>query len=727
MRRFPFCRQFDSMDCGPACLKMISSYYGKDVPLQTLRDYCRIQYDGVSLLGVRNAAKRIGLESVGVRVSWEQFKSNVTLPAIVHWNQKHFIVAYKLSSARKKINVCVADPAIGFVTYDEQTFRTKWEESGSAEGIALMLRPSDHFQCGRDNDERVSLKSISLFLRPFRSLYWVLLLAMAFSGIITYFLPKITQEVVDNGILSQNITLVGGLLAGQFALVIGYTVNNIIRSRLTLFISSRVGISFISDFLSKLMKLPISFFELKSFGDIIQRIRDYDRIQFFLTDSFLGVLLAIVSLCVYSAISMKFDFYVFAVFIIGSLLYFICMTLFLKKRKTLDFQRFQEYAADHNNVLQIVDGVQDIKLFGCAERKKLEWEHIQQRLFDINLKLLKLSNIQELSGAFIEQSKNIIISYFAAMSVIKGDMTLGMMMSLQYIIGQLNAPMSRIISFIQETQDVLISCERINEVKQLRNEEQTVKQDVPKINQNSVNIRLVNLSFQYNESSKIKVLDNLNFTIPAGKVTAITGASGSGKTTLLKILQGLYEPTGGSVLINGIPLSQYGIVNWRKLCSSVMQEGYIFSETIAKNIAIVDDVPDMKKVVKSATIAKISNWIESLSLGYNTEIGGDGHKLSMGQRQRILIARAVYRDVPVLILDEATNSLDANNEQDIMNNLSEMFLGKTVIVVAHRLSTIMNADQIIVLDKGGVAEKGIHEDLMLKKGKYYELVKKQLA
>ena len=515
------------------------------------------------------------------------------------------------------------------------------------------------------------------------------------------------------------------VLIAQLILTLSQTANGLLRNWINLHVTSRVSISLISDFLIKLMKLPISFFDVKLIGDIMQRIGDHNRIRSFLTDSLISIIFAVITLVMYTVIMASYNLGILAVFLTGSLFYVGWVLIFLKRRRELDYKRFQQSAANQSNIVQLVTGMQEIKLNGCEQQKRWEWERIQIKLFKVSLKSMMLNQNQQLGAVFINQAKDILISFLSAHAVIKGEMTLGMMMAVQYIIGQLNAPIQQFIGFTQAAQDARISLERLGEIHNRDDEE---KPEDDKINDIPVDkdIEIRNLCYQYEGPDSEKVLDNISFVIPAKKITAIVGVSGSGKTTLIKLLLGFYNPVKGDVLLGGTALSRFSQREWRRCCGVVMQEGFIFSDTIAGNIGLTDEMPDKQKIDRATETASIKEFVENLPLGYNTRIGNDGHGLSTGQKQRILIARAVYKEPDFIFLDEATNSLDARNEKTIMENLSAFFKGRTVVVVAHRLSTVKNADKIVVLEKGRLVEEGTHRELVETKGAYYNLVKDQL-
>ena len=700
------------------------------------------------MLGISNAAEDIGFRTLGYRLSWEQLRDEVPLPCIGHWNQRHFVVIYGIKKQRRipcifnrtppeglKSNrsrnylIYVADPASGLLKYTEKEFLRCWysnQKEGIKEGAVLLLEPTPEFY-NKEAEDRENLKFLYLlnYLKPYRRYIFQLILGLITSSIISLIFPFLTQSLVDTGIGNSNIAFVVMILIAQLILTLSQTANGLLRNWINLHVTSRVSISLISDFLIKLMKLPIAFFDVKLIGDIMQRIGDHNRIRSFLTDSLISIIFAVITLVMYTVIMASYNLGILAVFLIGSLFYVGWVLIFLKRRRELDYKRFQQSAANQSNIVQLVTGMQEIKLNGCEKQKRWAWERIQIKLFKVSLKSMMLNQNQQLGAVFINQAKDILISFLSAHAVIKGEMTLGMMMAVQYIIGQLNAPIQQFIGFTQAAQDARISLERLGEIHNRDDEE---KPDDAKINDIPADkdIEIRKLCFQYEGPDSEKVLDNISFIIPAKKITAIVGVSGSGKTTLIKLLLGFYNPVKGDVLIGGTALSRFSQREWRRCCGVVMQEGFIFSDTIAGNIGLTDEMPDKQKIDRATETASIKEFVENLPLGYNTRIGNDGHGLSTGQKQRILIARAVYKEPDFIFLDEATNSLDARNEKAIMENLSAFFKGRTVVVVAHRLSTVKNADKIVVLEKGRLVEEGTHRELVETKGAYYNLVKDQL-
>ena len=726
MKHFPHYIQHDAMDCGPTCLRMVAAYYGKRYSLEGLREKSFITREGVSMLGISEAAEKIGFRSICVQVGYEKLQE-APLPCIIHWNQQHFVVVYKLNDK----HVWVADPGAGKLKYTKEEFCNCWLSSRKNEedtGVALLLEPTPEFYTIEDEGDEVNRKGFSFlysYLRPYRGLVGQLLLGLLLGSMIQLMLPFLTQSVVDFGINNQNLGFIYLVLIAQLMLSFSSSAVDFIRGWILLHLGTRINIALISDFLIKLMKMPIAYFDSKMTGDILQRINDHKRIQDFLTGSSLSVIFSVFNIIIFGIVLLVYSGMIFLIFMGGSTLYVTYVWLFMKKRAELDHKRFAQQSANQSTVVQLVNGMQEIKLSACEQQKRWEWERIQAKLFRVNIKSLALRQYQDSGAVLINQSKNLLITALVASLVVKGEMTLGMMLSVQYIIGQLNSPVNELIAFARDMQDARLSMDRLSEVRDKPDEEDPTRELLREIPEGK-EIRLPNLNFNYDPLSEYPTLDDINLVIPPGKQTAIVGMSGSGKTTLVKLLLGFYPPASGDIFIGDTPLGSYSIREWRKRCGVVMQDGFIFSDSIAGNIAPGVEHIDKKRLRHAAEVANIHDFIEELPLAYNTKIGQEGHGLSQGQKQRILIARAVYKDPEFIFFDEATNALDANNERTIMNNLQTFFKGRTSVVVAHRLSTVRNAEQIIVIEQGRIAETGTHEALIALEGRYYKLVKNQL-
>ena len=722
----PYYLQHDAMDCGPTCLRMVAAFYGKCYSLEGLREKSFITREGVSMLGISEAAEKIGFRSICVQVGYEKLQE-APLPCIIHWNQQHFVVVYKLNDK----HVWVADPGAGKLKYTKEEFCNCWLSSRKNEedtGVALLLEPTPEFYTIENEGDEVNRRGFSFlysYLRPYRGLVGQLLLGLLLGSMIQLMLPFLTQSVVDFGINNQNLGFIYLVLIAQLMLSFSSSAVDFIRGWILLHLGTRINIALISDFLIKLMKMPISYFDSKMTGDILQRINDHKRIQDFLTGSSLSVIFSVFNIIIFGIVLLVYSGMIFLIFMGGSALYVAYVWLFMKKRAELDHKRFAQQSANQSTVVQLVNGMQEIKLSACEQQKRWEWERIQAKLFKVNIKSLALRQYQDSGAVLINQSKNLLITALVASLVVKGEMTLGMMLSVQYIIGQLNSPVNELIAFARDMQDARLSMDRLSEVRDKPDEEDPTRELLREIPEGK-EIRLQNLNFKYDPLSEYPTLDDINLVIPPGKQTAIVGMSGSGKTTLVKLLLGFYPPASGDIFIGDTPLGSYSIREWRKRCGVVMQDGFIFSDSIAGNIAPGVEHIDKKRLRHAAEVANIHDFIEELPLAYNTKIGQEGHGLSQGQKQRILIARAVYKDPEFIFFDEATNALDANNERTIMNNLQTFFKGRTSVVVAHRLSTVRNAEQIIVIEQGRIAETGTHEALIALEGRYYKLVKNQL-
>lgn len=730
MKSFPSYRQLDMMDCGPTCLKIIAKYYGRDFSIQKLREKSYITRTGVSMLGISDAAEEIGFRTRGVKITFNQLVSQKPLPCILHWNQNHFVVCYGIKKKKKKYQIKISDPAGEKYVMDDFDFLKCWISSssdGESKGMALLLYPTPKFY-QQEEDINSPLSNILLFkgyIKPYKRQIIHLIISLLVSSIFSLALPFLTQSIVDQGIQNNNLNFVTLVLLAQLTIFVTLLALEFIRNWIILHINNRISISLISDFLSKLMKLPMCFFDTKNIGDIIQRIEDNERIKSFLTSNTLTLLFSFVNFGVFSIVLGYYSYLILIVFILGNSLYIGWVCMFLRFRRKLDIARFSQASAEQSSLVQIVTGMQEIKLNNNEKEQRWRWERIQIKLFNISIKGLAFGQYQQIGSVFFSQTTSLIISFIVARLVITGDMTLGMMMAVSYIIGQLSGPIAQFINFTQSAQDAFISLERLNEIHDMKDEEEFIESkmlDLPLDKTFSIK----NLYFSYSGADRDYILQNINLTIPANKVTAIVGASGSGKTTLIKLLLGFYQPNKGEILISNTPINNINPHLWRQKTGAVMQDGFIFSDTIRNNIAIERNSIDNKKLQNAVEISNIKDFIETLPLKYETKIGMEGNGISQGQRQRILIARVIYKNPDILFFDEATNALDANNEKQILDRMNKFYNGKTVIIIAHRLSTVQNADNIVVMDKGIIAEQGTHQTLVAKKGVYYSLVKNQL-
>lgn len=725
MVKISFVKQHDSMQCGAACLLMVCRYYGMYMSLYDMDAMCVPTKDGMSLLGIKESAQNLGFECTALKAPLP-YLNQIKLPCLLHWNQNHYVVLFKVSKNGKKYTI--ADPAKGIITYSSEELKKHWISTinqDAESGIVMQLNVKDDFYRKMSSTEKpTSFKFLMKYIMQHRKHLLLVIASLLVGCILQLIMPFLTQTIVDFGIRYKDISFIWLVLIGEFMIVTGRTATDFIRRWLLLHISMRVNISLVSDFFIKLFKLPMSFFDTKLMGDLLQRIGDHNRVQNFLTGQMLSIVFTSLSFVIFGFVLLIYNNLIFVIFIAGSLLYAFWLTSFLKKRKILDYELFEQQAKNQNKTYQLILSMQEIKLQNCECRRRWEWEDTQADLFTVQMKSLKLQQTQEAGSIFINEIKNIIITVLAATAVINGQMTLGAMLAVQYIIGQLNSPVEQFMTFIYSLQDVKISLERINEIHEGKNEETAVNR-LESFGMGKF-ICIDNIDFKYDLHALKKTLDSISFNIPEGKITAIVGASGSGKTTLIKLMLGYYKVMSGKISIAGRDINEYNLKWWRSHCGVVMQDGVIFSESIARNIAVDDGEIDEERLEQAAKIANIHDYIMGLPLRYNTMIGRDGLGISQGQKQRILIARAVYKNPDFIFLDEATNALDAKNERAIVENLDEFYKGRTVIVVAHRLSTVKNADQIIVLDAGKVVEVGNHSSLIKNEGAYYNLVKNQL-
>lgn len=736
--KFPHYTQHDAMDCGPTCLRMIAKHHGRSYTLQTLREKSFLTREGVSMLGISEAAENIGFRTQGVKISFEQLVEDVPLPCILHWNQNHFVVCYDIKQKKglfkkketPEYAIHIADPGGTVVTYTKEEFVKCWistQSQGEEKGTALILNntPAFYDQEDEKSPSKANLRYFFRYLIPHKSQLVQLVMGMLVVSVLQLIFPFLTQSMVDVGIGNHNLGIITLVLIAQLVLFVTQLAVEFIRSWIVLHTTTRISISLISDFLIKLMKLPLGYFDTKMVGDIMQRIGDHGRIQSFLTGSSISVLFSFANFIIFGVVLAYFNLTILGIFCLGNTFYVLWVLSFMRYRRELDNKRFAQSSADQSNMVELITGMQEIKLCNCEKQKRWQWERIQVKKFKISTRGMALGQYQQTGSVFFSQATSLTISYIAARGVVDGSMTLGMMMSLSYIIGQLSGPIGQFIGFAQSLQDAKISLERLGEVHNREDEEDLADIKIAHIPENKT-IHIKDLWFSYDGADRDFALEDVNLVIPQNQTTAIVGASGSGKTTLVKLLLGFYPPNKGSISIDETPLKNINSHVWRQKTGAVMQEGFIFSDTIAGNIAVGDETIDKEKLLKAVKTANIREYIDSLPLGYSTKIGMEGKGVSQGQKQRLLIARSVYKNPEFLFFDEATNALDATNEREIMDNLAEFNKNRTVVIVAHRLSTVQNADNIIVLDKGRVVEEGTHQSLSAKKGAYYKLVKNQL-
>ena len=723
LKSFTHFKQMDQMDCGATCLRIIFRHYGQQVPIQKIRKLCQTTKEGVNLLGISEAAEKLGFRTYGVRLTIEQLKE-AELPCILHWNQNHFVVLYKV----RKGKFFVSDPGIGLVEYREREFLNAWYSAKELHnGLSLLLSPGPAFYQLHEEEPEIKLSWGKLFryFYKYKRLFVQLIFGMLLGTILQLIAPFLTQSIVDIGINTKNINFINLILIAQLMLFVGQTSVSFIRSWIMLHITTRVNIAILTDLLIKLMRLPMSFFDLKTHGDIMQRMDDQKRIESFITSDSLNTLFSLINTVVFGALLAIYDKQIFIVFFASTLLYTGWMLVFMKYRRKLDQRWFRISSENQTYMVELIQSVKDIKLNNAQKQKRWGWEALQARLFRFKVDSLALTQYQSMGALAINQLKGIFITYLAAKTVIDGEMSLGGMMAVQYIVGMVASPVESLLEFLQSYQDAKLSLERLNEIYEAEEEELVEKQYTNKLPHGRT-ITVKDLTFRYFGAGNEPIFNKLNLSFPQGKTTAIVGTSGSGKTTILKLLLRYYESEGGEILVGNRRLDQLEYGLWRDCCGAVMQDNYIYADTIVNNIAIKDETPDEGRLYTAIEIANLEGFIAEQPFGLETKIGTAGKGISEGQRQRLMIARAIYKQPEYLFLDEATNSLDANNEKAITDNLHRFFQDRTVIVVAHRLSTVKNADNIIVMEKGEVVEQGTHVELTALRGKYFELVKNQL-
>lgn len=722
-RRFPVEYQMDSQDCGPASLKIIAKHFGKFYSLQFMRDRCGITKEGVSLLDLSIGAESIGLRTLAIKCTTNDVVNSIPFPAILFWKNSHFVVVYHSD----KKHIWVSDPAKGRIKYSHEEFKQGWYQKGEKRGVLLAVEPTAEFKDSKAEREQKknSFSSILKYFFPYKHNFGLIFIIMLVVTALQGMLPFISKAVIDVGIRTSDIKFIHMVLIGNISILLSIMIFNVLRDWILLHITARVNIALISDYLIKLMKLPVTFFENKLMGDILQRAQDHERIRSFIMNNSLALIFSTFTFVIFAIILLIYNAVIFYIFLAGSILYVCWVLLFLSIRKKLDWEYFELLSRNQSYWVETVSAIQDIKIYNYEKYRRWKWEEIQARLYHVNKRVLAITNAQNLGAQFIESIKNMGIVFFCAMAVIKGDITFGVMISTQFIIGMLNGPLVQFINFVVGAQYAKISFLRINEIRQLEDEEELLSIGNTSILPEKKTIRLENVHFQYTQNSPL-VLRNIYLQIPEDKITAIVGGSGSGKSTLLKLLVRLYKPSYGEIKMDTMNVNAINLHQWRNLCGVVMQDGKMFSDTILNNIVLDADRIDYDWLREVCRIAQIEDEINAMPKGFETIVGETGRGLSGGQKQRLLIARALYKNPKFLFLDEATNALDSINERKIVDALNNAFQQRTVVVIAHRLSTIRNADQIVVLDKGFIVEAGNHQTLMEKKGHYFELVSSQM-
>lgn len=728
MASFKHIFQTDSMDCGAACLCMIARHYGKNYSLEFFRKNAFIGKEGISMLGLSMAAEKAGMHSLCAKISIEQLANEIILPCILHWDNKHYVICHKVSG-KKNLTFHICDPAFGCMKVCQKELYRHWisgKFEGEEVGVAMQIEPGINFHNKgiKKAPHKFSMKYFLKYIMPHKWSILQLLLGALVLISLGYISPFISQAIVDIGILKKDLAFIILMVIAQIIINTSKTIIIFFQSWISLRMNTIINVNLVSNYLNKLSQMPMSFFESKTMGDILQRIGDHDRIKSFLMNDTINVIFSITTFIAFVVVLGIYNIHILSIFLLGNAVYVTWVLSFMKYRKELDNKAFHESALLQNNMVQFIQGMQEIKL-NCIEREKCwEWEHLQARLYKISRKAMLLGQIQSAGSLIFSSTTGVVLSYITAQKVVTGEMTLGMMTSLSFILGQVAAPIGSFIGFAQRYQDAKISLERLADIHS-QDDEHKEYEEKKSILPKDKNIILNKVSFSYSGNINNLVLKNISIQIPQNKITAIVGKSGCGKTTLIKLLQGLYKPLSGEIMIGDTVLENINKYVWRNHIGAVMQDGYIFSDSISKNITLHNEV-DIQKLESVLKAVNLNDFIQSLPHGYDTKIGNDGMQLSQGQRQRILLARILYRKPQVVFLDEATNALDTQNEFYIMNNIRELLYNHTIIIVAHRLSTIKKADNIIVIDNGEVIEQGTHERLLEQKGTYFQLINTQL-
>ncbi|KFF25120.1 peptidase domain-containing ABC transporter [Chryseobacterium vrystaatense] len=718
--RFKFRYQKDRMDCGPVCIQMISDYYGKKYDLNFLREICNYGKQGVTINSLKGAAEKIGYDAHVIKAGLDEINDLDLFPYILHWGNDHYVILLKFT----KKSAVIADPGYGILSVSKEIFKKNWYKNNK--GVAVVLSPAELLES--NEPKRTSLFGYtSKYLKKHKKEILKIAATLLIINTLTFLLPFITQKIFDDGIAHTDKKMIYYLILSQLFIYIGIYLSEIYRNWIAVKLGGNISIEIIYNFFKKLIKLPIHFLETKVVGDYNQRIQDSEKIEAFMTSQSITSIFSMLTIIVYLIVMSIYNFNLFFLYISITLVSVAVSLYFLKKRRLYDYLIFKEKANIQNLTFEILNGITEVKLNGLEDVKLNQWKNYQNLALKLNVDLAKIGQQQYISFSALNQIKNLSITLVSSILVIDGLLSLGELLTISFIVGQLNSPIDQLISFFRDVQDSKLSMERISEIEDQKDEDNEKDANLKEVeNENSIIFR--NVSFSYNSTDR--VLDNINIEIPENKITAIVGASGSGKTTLIKLILKFYERYSGDIFIKGVNIKNVTSASIRKSIGTVMQDGYLFSDTIEGNIAgetIMDNEEEYQALKQMAyQLSNAEEFISRLPLRDQTKVGSYGINLSGGQEQRLIIARALFKNPDFLILDEATSALDTKNEKTIHNNLKLFFKNKTVLIIAHRLSTVRNADNIIVMDHGKVIEQGEHRELLDKKNKYYELVKNQL-